>query len=250
MLSRIYKLIIPLLLFLGASSGTTFAASEFRVDGEYWAPRLSGEVKNGSTLQPHQDLGLDRSALGSLKFSLKKENGPRYFIRYEAPSFSSTAALTHSVSLGGITHNAGDQVAAELNVKHWQIGVQEEKPFPSGKFSVIYSYHHNFVETTLQNTSQQITSRERHSGDAVSVGFAWETQHARGLNYFAEATPLSIGRNASYQDYNIGIKSKIGKALTLTTGYRGEKLSAGQQSDSIGSRLHLRGWYIFLAAEQ
>ncbi len=250
MLSSIYRFIIPLLLFLGVSSSTTFAASEFRVDGEYWTPRLGGEVKNGTTLQPHQDLGLDRSALTSLKFSFKKENGPRYFIRYEAPSFSNSTALTHSLSLGGITHNAGDQVAAELNVKHWQLGIAEEKPCPSGKFSVIYSYHHNAVETTLQNAAQQRNSSERHSGDAVSIGFAWETQHARGLNYFAEATPLSIGRNASYQDYNLGIKSKIGKALTLTTGYRGEKLSAGQQSDSIGSRLHLRGWYVFLAAEQ
>lgn len=238
---------VTLLIFISACNGAAHASGEISLNGEYWSPRLSGEV---GSLQPKNDLGLDKSSIGSINLGFKSERGPRYFLKYDGPSFSNRSTLNHSVSLGDVTHNPNEQIHSELNVNHWQIGLQQERITACGKISVIYSYHHNSIETIIQNDSRNISSRKRDNGDILSLGFAWESLNREGLNYFAEATPLSVGRNAAYQDYNIGIKSKLGKDLTLTTGYRGEKLSAGENSDSIGSRLHLRGWYIFLSAEQ
>ena len=247
MRSFIYRTFIALLTFLFACSAAAQASGEISLNGEWWSPRLSGEIGG---VQPKSELGLDKSSVGSINLSIKGEHGPRYFLKYDGPNFSNNSTLDRPLSFGGITHNVNDRIASELKVKHLQFGIKDEKTIASGKLSLIYSYHHNEIETIIENNSNKTRSSQNDKGDALSFGLSWETTHPNGLNYFAEATPLSIGHNAHYQDYNIGIKSKLGTDLVLTTGYRGEKISAGQTSYSIGSRLHLRGWYIFIAAEK
>jgi len=60
--------------------------------------------------------------------------------------------------------------------------------------------------------------------------------------------PLSIGRHGNYLDYNIGMRTKLTKTMTLTLGYKGEKLTAGETSNSDGTTIKLKGMYVFLGS--
>lgn len=230
-------------------TGTAAASGEISLEGEYWNPHISGEIKSATNLDLKNDLGLGKTNIADLKVSFKEDKGPKYFIKYENPSFSNTENPSNSFNFNGGNYSTGDRINSDVNVKHVQFGIQNEKITSDGKFSIIYSYNHNSIRTGIQDITQKFNQNKDYTSDAVSLGLGWESLNAKGVNFFAEVTPLSIGTRGGYLDYNVGAKTKLGKTMTLTLGYRGERIEAGRTSSSDGTTVDLKGMYVFLGAQ-
>ncbi|VBB07125.1 Hypothetical protein LUCI_2369 [Lucifera butyrica] len=245
---QINRSILALAICFALFSETAAASGEISLEGEYWNPHVSGELKSSVNIDVKNDLGLGHSSIADLKLGFKGDKGPKYFIKYENPSFNNTGSLTHSLNFDGRDYSAGDRVTSSMDVKHYQFGIQNDKITPGGKISIIYSYNHNSIHTGIQDVTQNFDRNKDGTSDALNVGFAWESLNRKGINFFAAVTPLSIGTHGGYLDYNAGVKSEIGKTMTLTAGYRGERLEAGKTSGSDGSTINLKGWYVFLGS--
>ncbi|MCE5286318.1 MAG: hypothetical protein LLG02_10790 [Pelosinus sp.] len=246
----IYKYQIKALILAACAilfTGTAAASGEISLEGEYWNPHISGEIKTPAALNPKNNLGLNQANIVDLKLGFKGDKGPKYFIKYENPSFHNTKNIDQSFSFKGGNYSNGDQVQSDLAVKHYQLGIQNEKIISNSKVSVIYTYNHNSVRTAVNNITQNVNRDQEGKSDSVGLGFSWETLNDKGINFFAAATPLSIGTRGGYLDYNIGIKTKVGKTMTLTLGYKGERLEAGK-SDVGSTTVNLKGMYIFLGS--
>jgi len=229
-------------------TGTAAANSEISLDAEYWHPQVSGKIKSSTNLNLKNDLGLDKTNIANLSLNLKGDKNFKYFIKYEKPSFNDSKTLSHSFSFNGGNYAAGDRITSDLDAKHLQFGIRNEKITSNGKFSTIYSYNHNSIHTGIKNITQNFNKSNNSTSDSLSLGLGWESLNTSGVNFFAEATPLSIGRRGSYLDYNVGIRTKFSKTTAFTLGYKGEKLKVGETSNSDGTTVKLKGIYAFLGS--
>ncbi|MBP2652473.1 MAG: hypothetical protein H6Q73_42 [Firmicutes bacterium] len=167
-------------------TGTAAASGEISLEGEYWNPHISGEVKSATNLDFKNDLGLGKANIADLKLGFKGDNGPKYFIKYENPGFNNTTTLTKPLYFDSRNYSTGDQITSDVDVKHFQFGIKNEKITFGGKFSIIYSYNHNSIHTGIQDITQNFNRNKECKSDSVSLGLGWESLNSKGINFFAE----------------------------------------------------------------
>lgn len=228
------------------------AANAISVDVDAWQPAFNGSSTirtNGrSEVNLKNDLGFnEKKSMGNLTLKYQNDDHQSLFLNNGDVTFRADQNLRHGVSYGGTNYLQGDKVHSEVKIDQLHFGFINDKITTGGKFSTIYQYTHGNFKTRLQDQTTQVSSSTENSINCVSLGFGWESVNQGALNFFAEITPLSLGKGG-YWDYNYGVKVKLGRDLGLKVGYKGERLQSGKDGDSDLKKAELNGLYLNLSS--
>lgn len=225
----------------------TAAANEVSLEVDYWKPAVSGEMKASNTnVNLRDDLGLDRKGVPGFTLRLQQNNQQQMYVNYHGTTFESTQNLPRSLNFEGGNYAAGDNVNSKLKVNHLQVGLRNEKVTSSGKLSTIYSYTHGNIETSLQDKNLNFSRSRKNSINSFGIGLGWESTKSAGINFFAQATPLSFSQKGQgFWEYNLGIKTNLSRNTGMTIGYKYERMG---DDDSDLKEVTLKGAYLFLGS--
>lgn len=225
--------------FFAVSVGTVnVSASEITLDVSYWNPQVSGEIKSPSKIDLGHDLGLEQKNIFGYTLNFKNDENSSYFIKTEGATIKGDKNSTKNFTFAGSAYAQSQALSSEIKFQHTQVGYRSEHTSSTTKFSNIYSYHHNQLETSINNHSKD------YSGDSFSMGWGIETMNESGMNYYAEINPLFLTTNNSIgSDYNIGINMKMSDQLKLNLGYKVLVIEGWKDEDHDRAALGLRGIY-------
>ena len=228
------------------------AANAVSVDVDAWQPAFNGSSTIRTNGQPavnlKNDLGFnEKKGMANLTLKYQNDDNQSLFLNNGDVTFHADQTLRHAISYGGANYLKGDKVNSEVKIDQLHFGFINDKMTAGGKISTIYQYTHGTFKTRLQDYTTQGSRSTENSINCVSLGFGWESVNQGALNYFAEITPLSLGKGA-YWDYNYGVKVKLGRDLGLKVGYMGERLQWVKNNDSDLKKAELGGLYVNLSS--
>lgn len=237
-----------------ASGGAAYAAegNTICVDLNYWNPSVKGSSEmrmgNGTSAKLKNDLGLDQGKSLNLAVRYKTDDKRVWYFSSDGIDTNTTKILSRSFALSNTNYAAGDKVNSALKIGHAQIGLRSNWAATSN-FYTNYQINHTSFKTTLTNISTNAAQTRDQSFTSVGIGLGWETKNQKGVNFFAEVTPISLFNSSKYWESKSGIKTAVGKNMDLVLGYKSESIQVGKDNAADKANTDLRGVYFSLAGK-
>ncbi|MDU2064270.1 MAG: hypothetical protein E6713_05445 [Sporomusaceae bacterium] len=236
---------------VSCSSMGVAGANAIAVDADVWQPSITNNSTirsgKGSTIHLKNDLGFsEKKSLAGLTLKYGNEDHQSFFLSNTDVKYNGSKQLSQNFTYGGGVFGQGNHVDSEVKVNVLHFGFRNEKVTESGKIATIYQYNHGNIKTRLTDTTAALNRTSDAALNCLNIGWGWESVNARGVNYFAEVLPVTLGNGGNWQ-YEFGMKVPMGNQLGLKVGYRAERLQTAKTDDDK-KRVELRGIFFSLGS--
>ena len=234
-------------LLLGLmSAGILAAQHSLDLEGRYWIPRLSGDLRVdagglGTDIDPRKDLGIPNTNFpqGSVTWARGRS---RLRFTYTPIDYGGDQTVSRTIVYRGTPYTVGTRVNSDLTVQHLQLSwAYQFVRVKDGVFRLGPMVEADGLlmsgRLTAPNLAQPLERTEKVSAGLPAAGLAMDIEPRHAIDIFGEAGGMKAGSYGYFVGSDAGMRLRLPAHLLLTAGYRTFSLGVSHAPDFVHLRL-------------